>query len=148
MKPQENKIFTAETEADLQKVAQEIHEAFPDINIYALTGDLGSGKTAFVKAFCKFAGVEDDVSSPTFGIVNEYFSPKFSKKIFHFDLYRLNTVHDLHNIGFGEYIDADALVFIEWPELAKHFLDMPYMEIKIEPKQNGSRTFTCEIIKK
>lgn len=89
--------------------------------IILLRGDLGAGKTTFVKHFVNYTGGElSDVDSPTFSIVNTYKST--SKPVHHFDLYRLNSAEEIEDIGFMEYIDSGDLCFIEWPEKIAEFL--------------------------
>ncbi|PCJ63770.1 MAG: tRNA (adenosine(37)-N6)-threonylcarbamoyltransferase complex ATPase subunit type 1 TsaE [Bacteroidetes bacterium] len=90
-------------------------------NIYLLKGDLGSGKTTFVKEFVQYLGGEGvHVDSPTFSIVNTY---DFTGKIIHhFDLYRLESLEEIEDIGFMEYIDSGNTCFIEWPEKIAEFL--------------------------
>lgn len=86
-------------------------------NILLLKGDLGSGKTTFTQVFIKELNSSDNVSSPTFSIVNQYESPL--GKIYHFDLYRINSLEELLHIGFEEYLDdKNATIFIEWPDIA------------------------------
>ena len=80
--------------------------------IIALYGDLGAGKTCFVRGLCKGLGVEDNVSSPTFAIINEY-SGTFN--VYHFDMYRINSEEDLYSTGFFDYLNTGVIV-IEWSE--------------------------------
>lgn len=86
-------------------------------NILLLEGDLGAGKTTLIKTIANLLKVEDEVSSPTFSIVNEYWSKAIQKPIYHFDLYRLEDSDALFEIGIESYLSQDALFFIEWPEL-------------------------------
>ncbi|MDC8102999.1 tRNA (adenosine(37)-N6)-threonylcarbamoyltransferase complex ATPase subunit type 1 TsaE [Chryseobacterium sp. PTM-20240506] len=83
--------------------------------ILLLKGNLGAGKTTFTQFLLKNLGSEDEVSSPTYSIVNEYSSPK--GKIFHFDLYRLKNIDEVYDIGIEEYLDNAYLCIIEWPEV-------------------------------
>jgi tRNA threonylcarbamoyladenosine biosynthesis protein TsaE len=90
-------------------------------NIVLLTGDLGAGKTTFVKHFLDSYFEENvEVDSPTFSIVNTYESR--SKCVHHFDLYRLNTLEEIEDIGFMEYVESGNLCFVEWPEKIAEFL--------------------------
>ena len=108
--------------------------------VVLLHGDLGAGKTTFVKALCQELGVMEPVSSPTFSLVQEYLSP--SKGIlYHIDLYRLKTERDLEQIGFEEYLDSGNICLIEWPGLGKSFYTMPYVEVAIESGNNNIRNF-------
>jgi tRNA threonylcarbamoyladenosine biosynthesis protein TsaE len=92
------------------------------------TAPMGSGKTTLIKAICKKLGVVDPITSPTFSIVNEY---KGSHTlIYHFDLYRLQSIDELHDIGAEEYLDSDALKLIEWPALVMPMI-IDYQEVEI-----------------
>ena len=100
-------------------------------NILLLKGNLGAGKTTFSQFLLKNLGSSDEVSSPTYAIVNEYDSPK--GKIFHFDLYRMKSIEEVFDIGIEEYLDNAFLCIIEWPEIYEEELaDFPHHEIKIE----------------
>lgn len=90
-------------------------------SVMALYGELGSGKTQFIKGICKGLGVKEIVNSPTFIIVNEYESEK-TGKIFHFDLFRIKSSDELLDLGFEDYLAADGLILIEWPELIEKIL--------------------------
>ncbi len=98
-------------------------------DIVLLNGNLGTGKTTFVKFMCKNIGI-NNANSPSFSIVNEYVG---NKKIYHFDFYRLKSIAELYDIGFDEYLnDSDAIIFIEWAELFPEILPKKYFEIKIK----------------
>jgi tRNA threonylcarbamoyladenosine biosynthesis protein TsaE len=97
----------------------------------AFQGDLGSGKTTFIKYLCERLAVEDRVTSPTFSIVNQYQTSR-GETVYHIDLYRLNKVEEAIEIGIEEYLDSGAWVCIEWPELIGHLLPEDTMHVKIE----------------
>lgn len=110
-----------------------IDEILPKLQhpILLLKGNLGAGKTTFTQFLLKNLGSEDEASSPTYSIVNEYHSPKGI--IFHFDLYRMKTIDEVYDIGIEEYLDHSFLSIIEWPEIYQEELaDFPYHELKIE----------------
>ena len=86
--------------------------------IFAIHGELGVGKTTLVKQLCHHLDIVDSVSSPTFSIVNEYIDTN-GEKIFHFDLYRVNDVNELNQLGIDIYIDSGRYCFIEWPALVE-----------------------------
>ncbi|WP_295810174.1 tRNA (adenosine(37)-N6)-threonylcarbamoyltransferase complex ATPase subunit type 1 TsaE [uncultured Apibacter sp.] len=111
--------FIINTFFDLERAAEEIISK-SKYKIFTLNGNLGAGKTTLVKYLCKVLNCTDSVTSPTFSLVNEYLS--ISGKIFHFDLYRINYVEELFNIGFNEYIDSDNYCFIEWPSICENEL--------------------------
>jgi tRNA threonylcarbamoyladenosine biosynthesis protein TsaE len=104
------------------KIAPQLKEK----DIIVLTGDLGSGKTKFTEGILKYFGLEDEISSPTFTIVNEYISE--NKKIFHFDVYRLEDVDEFYAIGGEEYFEK-GICLIEWGELIKEALPEGYRTI-------------------
>lgn len=113
------------------------------IKVMAFNGAMGAGKTTFIKELCRTLGSDDDFSSPSYSIVNEYKIP--AGKIFHFDLYRLKKEEELLDLGFEEYLQSGNYCFIEWPELAQFFLLTPFLTIIIEQRQNN-RYFRAEII--
>lgn len=125
-----SQIFHIENIQDWQKVVDEI---LPNLkhNILLLKGNLGAGKTTFTQFLLKNMGSSDEVSSPTYAIVNEYNSPK--GKIFHFDLYRMKSIEEVYDIGIDEYLDNAFLCIIEWPEIyEEELVDLPHHEMKIE----------------
>lgn len=122
--------FNINTIEEWQKVVDEILPKFQH-NILLLKGNLGAGKTTFTQFLLKNLGSKDEVSSPTYAIVNEYHSPK--GKIFHFDLYRMKNIGEVYDIGIEEYLDSGFLNIIEWPEIYEEELaDLPHHEISIE----------------
>lgn len=126
--------YISKSVSDTNKIASEFVKTIKKGDIVLLVGDLGAGKTAFVKGVVKaLGGDEEQVTSPTFTIVNEYSLDKFD--IFHFDLYRLNDPNELYNIGFEEYFYGNGVCFIEWPERASEFFDKSAKIVQI--KKNG-----------
>jgi tRNA threonylcarbamoyladenosine biosynthesis protein TsaE len=121
---------------------------YPGPRIFLLSGDLGSGKTTFVKAFCEILGCEEPITSPTFNIVHEYTCAQES--IYHFDLYRLRNAAELEAIGFEEYLGNEkAFVFIEWPELAMPFLEgEEYLLLNFIFSPEGGRNISAELHEK
>lgn len=114
---------------DWQQVAEAV---IPQLHhhILLLKGNLGAGKTTFTKFLLKNLGSTDEVSSPTYALVNEYHSPK--GKIFHFDLYRMKNAEEVYDIGMEEYLDEAWLCIIEWPEIYEEDLPDDFHEISIE----------------
>jgi tRNA threonylcarbamoyladenosine biosynthesis protein TsaE len=105
-------------------------EGLTDNDIVSVYGELGAGKTQFIKGICSRLGVKQVVNSPTFIIVNEYSSDKIGK-IFHFDLYRIRSLDELYDIGFKDYIGIGGLILIEWPELVEPVLPDRTKKIRI-----------------
>lgn len=99
--------------------------------------EMGTGKTTLIKKIVEALGSEDDVSSPTFSIVNEYVGLK--NNIYHFDLYRIETEEELYDFGIETYLDSDHYVLVEWPELLESLLDNDFTEISIQINENQER---------
>ena len=112
--------------------------------VFLFDAPMGAGKTTFIKALCSYLGVIDNMSSPSYSIVNEYHISS-NMKIFHFDLYRIKSSQELFELGFDEYLSSSNYVFIEWPELALPYLDS-YMRIIINTN-NNNRYIHAQIIK-
>lgn len=111
-------------------------------NILLLTGNLGAGKTTFTKFLLQELGSADEISSPTYSIVNEYDTPK--GKIYHFDLYRLKSTEEAFDFGIEEYLDNAYLSVIEWPEIYRDELgDYGYHQMTIDTTDSG-REITFE----
>ncbi|MDR1114823.1 MAG: tRNA (adenosine(37)-N6)-threonylcarbamoyltransferase complex ATPase subunit type 1 TsaE [Tannerella sp.] len=110
--------------------------------IFAFEGNMGAGKTTFIKALCEELGVEDAVSSPTFSIVNEYRSSASGELIYHFDFYRINTAGEALEIGVDDYLCSGALCLIEWPEKIRELLPSGTVFASISEQPDGSRRVT------
>ncbi|MCX6812560.1 MAG: tRNA (adenosine(37)-N6)-threonylcarbamoyltransferase complex ATPase subunit type 1 TsaE [Candidatus Berkelbacteria bacterium] len=107
--------YTTKSQAETEKLAKKLLRENPDIKLFGLVGDLGSGKTAFVKEAAKFFGIKKNITSPTFVIMKIY--PAGDKKFVHIDAYRLSSEKDIEAIGFAELVDnRQNIIFIEWPE--------------------------------
>ena len=113
-------------------------------------GDLGVGKTSFVRGFCSETSPGTVVKSPTFALVNEYKCPAQKggiKKIFHFDMYRIADEDDLYSIGFYDYLRPDALCIAEWCEMIPYALPDRYLKVTIEKVGFGNeRNVVIEFI--
>ncbi|MBS1494232.1 MAG: tRNA (adenosine(37)-N6)-threonylcarbamoyltransferase complex ATPase subunit type 1 TsaE [Bacteroidetes bacterium] len=132
-----NKIITYSPEETLEagyNYASSINLS----DVIGFTGELGSGKTQFIKGICKFFNVKDVVNSPTFLIVNEYKGTIDNKSIDinHFDLYRLKNESELHSIGFDNYIGENSICLIEWPELAAEHLGIKLKSVNFDYGEN------------
>jgi tRNA threonylcarbamoyladenosine biosynthesis protein TsaE len=138
------KIHITELE-ELPKAALALINFCNRDNVITFHGSMGAGKTTFIKAFCKALGVTDNVSSPTFSIVNEYETIE-GKKIFHFDFYRIKNLHEAFDMGFENYLYSDNLCLIEWPEKITELLPEHYVKVQIEEVAEGNRMITIENI--
>ena len=107
-------------------------------------GEMGTGKTTLIKALVKILGCQDDVSSPTFSIVNEYSIT--DGLVYHFDFYRLNDEEEAYNFGIEDYLDSGAWIFIEWPEKVPNILENePCNRLKIDRLDEKTRSLTFNI---
>ena len=104
-------IWESRSEAESFQLAKKLGEKAKKGEIYCLEGELGTGKTVFAKGFAKGLGIEEIVDSPTFTIVKEY---RGREKLYHFDVYRIEDIEELQEIGFSEMISGDAICLIEW----------------------------------
>ena len=111
-----------------------------DETVYTFEGEMGAGKTTFINALCRALGVEDDpTGSPTFSIINEYRSDTTAELIYHFDLYRIESLEQAFDIGVEDYLDSGALCLIEWPDRIDDILPDDTVRVKIEVSPNGER---------
>jgi tRNA threonylcarbamoyladenosine biosynthesis protein TsaE len=122
---------------ELAEAAEILVNYFRDERIFLIYGDMGAGKTSFIKAIANELGVKDVTNSPTFGLVNEY-QGKNSSIIYHFDLYRIINLEELLSAGFDEYIHTGNYCFIEWPALAETLVPKEFVRIDIA-EVNGNR---------
>ena len=123
---------------DINNVASQFLQHIGDAKIFALYGGMGVGKTTFVKAIGQCMGVQDDMSSPTFAIVNEY-ETEDNNNIYHFDFYRVNDVSEALDFGYEEYFYSGAYCFIEWPEKIEELLPENIINCYFTELEDGSR---------
>ncbi len=112
--------FTTNSEFETIKAGERFSMRLSHRDVVAFFGELGAGKTCFIKGICKGLGVHEHVASPSFTIMNEY--QGVGIKIFHFDFYRIKTIPELREIGFDEYIYDDGVCLIEWADRVKELL--------------------------
>ena len=129
----QNYIYNSKSENDTKKLAFKIASMLKKGDLIVLCGDLGSGKTKFTEGFLTYFGLENEISSPTFTIVNEY--KKDNINIYHFDVYRLEDSSEFYAIGGDEYFE-NGICLIEWGELIQDALPNEY--IKIDFSRNES----------
>lgn len=126
---------------NVEDVAQQLLKSFKSKTIL-FNGSMGVGKTTLIKAIAKALGSNDDISSPTFSIVNEY--ELEDDKIFHFDLYRIKNLEEAYNFGIEDYLDSGNWVFIEWPELIEKQITEKHDAIFLEINAENNRTLTLK----
>lgn len=125
---------------ETQKIACEFAKNLKPGDVLTLDGDLGAGKTAFTGGLAKGLGVSGYVTSPTFTIVNEYRNG--TMPVFHFDVYRLESMDDLYDIGWEDYTSQGGVCVIEWADIIRDGLDLPYYEIRITKLNDDKRNIT------
>ncbi|MFP5079277.1 tRNA (adenosine(37)-N6)-threonylcarbamoyltransferase complex ATPase subunit type 1 TsaE [Pedobacter sp. JCM 36344] len=114
---------------DLEEAAQKLLDFSKQNKMFVFYGDMGAGKTTFIKTICAKLGVNDMVSSPTFSIVNEYEGK--GKTIYHFDFYRIKSIQEAFDIGYEEYFYSGNICLIEWPEKIQELLPEHYVKVEI-----------------
>ena len=124
----------------IHKAAQEFIKNMGTKKIYAFYGNMGAGKTTFIKAICQELGVEDIITSPTFSLVNEYTSNKLNEPIYHFDFYRIKKLEEVYDMGYEDYFYSGHLCFLEWPELIEDLLPEDAVKVEINVNADGTRT--------
>ena len=121
--------LTSKSSNDTMNIAKSLAKSLSSGDTVVLTGELGSGKTKFTEGFLSYFGLENEISSPTFNIVNEY--SKNSVNIYHFDVYRLSDIEEFYAIGGEEYFEK-GICLIEWGELIEDALPLEYIHISFE----------------
>ena len=121
------------SQEDLKSAARQLLEFAAAEKIFLFEGDMGAGKTTFIKVICEALGVDDLVSSPTFSIVNEYLAR--DGKIYHFDFYRIKDLQEAYDIGYEEYFYSGDRCLIEWPE--RIALLIPEHHVKVDIQVTG-----------
>ena len=126
---------------EIGAVAEEfIRLAMQEDTVFAFNGQMGAGKTTFIKALCEVLGVSEPVTSPTFAIVNEYRSDETGELIYHFDFYRIKKLEEAYDMGCEDYFYSGAVCLIEWPELVEDLL--PGNTVWVDIKVNDAETRT------
>lgn len=132
--------FTSRSEEDTLELAQNIEsEKFPNM-VICLEGELGSGKTVFVKGFASALGIDENVTSPTFNLVKEYLDGEMP--LFHMDVYRLEGACE--NVGFDEYFERGGVSIVEWSDLICNCLPEERLDIKFKVIDENTRVLIFE----
>lgn len=125
--------------SDIETVAQKFVKNMGDNTVFAFYGEMGVGKTTFIKALCRVLGVTETITSPSFAIVNEY-SKEDGDPIFHFDFYRIKKIEEAYDFGYEDYFYSGHLCFIEWPELVESLLPDDVVRVQIVLESNEQRS--------
>jgi tRNA threonylcarbamoyladenosine biosynthesis protein TsaE len=136
--------FTAVGEQDLKPVARYIAARLGEVKVWLFFGDLGAGKTTLIKVIGEELGVDDQMASPSFAIVNEYHSRQ-CEKVFHFDFYRIKNEVEALDIGIEEYFYSGYPCFIEWPEKIPSLLPEKTGEVTLEFESETTRTIAITV---
>ncbi|MDX1653371.1 MAG: tRNA (adenosine(37)-N6)-threonylcarbamoyltransferase complex ATPase subunit type 1 TsaE [Brumimicrobium sp.] len=131
--------FLARSEKDLITIATEFLKLYDGHRIFAFRGEMGSGKTTFISYLARAMGITDEVSSPTYGYLNEYESPVYGM-VYHFDLYRIASDEEAYDIGLEEYLYGEDYVFLEWAENIHNLLPDNCVWVSITKDEHDTRT--------
>ena len=129
-----------DSEEQLNEVAEALLSALDGRTVVALRGEMGAGKTTLIRAVAEALGASDQVTSPTFALVNQYESGN-GERIFHFDFYRIEDEREAFDLGYEEYFYSGDLCFVEWPEKIEGLLPEELMEVRITVDGITERTF-------
>lgn len=137
------KTIHIDSQAELADVAEAVIEALGDRTVVAFRGEMGAGKTTLIGEIVAQLGSEDNVTSPTFAIINQY-SGDEERVIYHFDFYRINKIEEAYDFGYEEYFYSGDLCLVEWPEKVEELLPENTMNVTITADSEEERTFTID----
>ena len=133
--------FISHSQLETEEMGQKLAEKLPGGSVVAMYGDLGAGKTAFVRGMAKGMGLSCRVSSPTFTIVNEYLG---ERELIHFDMYRLSSADELFDIGWEDYLSRGAVCAVEWSENVQDAFFGDEVVVRIDKLNDTDRKITIE----
>lgn len=134
-------VYFSKSEKDTEQIGRDFAKDLPGGTVVAMYGDLGAGKTAFVRGMAKGMGLDCRVSSPTFTIVNEYLG---KRELIHFDMYRLSDADELFDIGWEDYLSRGAVCAVEWSENVQDAFFGDETLVRIEKLSDTERKITIE----
>jgi len=134
-------VFYTNSDKETEAVGEQFGRMVSDGTVVAMYGDLGAGKTAFVRGMARGMGISERVSSPTFTIVNEYLG---ERTLIHFDMYRLGSADELFDIGWEDYLARGAVCAVEWSENVEDAFYGDEIRLTIEKTSDTSRKITIE----
>jgi tRNA threonylcarbamoyladenosine biosynthesis protein TsaE len=137
-------VIKINTLKDIREAAKQFIQLMSENKIFAFYGEMGAGKTTFIKAICKELGVTENITSPSFSLVNEY-DTKDNRMVYHFDCYRLKNIREAYDFGADEYFFSGNLCFIEWPEKIEELLPSETVIVSIRVLPGESREVTIGI---
>jgi tRNA threonylcarbamoyladenosine biosynthesis protein TsaE len=127
----------------LSETASHLVQLSGSCRVWLINGEMGAGKTTLIKSICEHLGVEDNVTSPTFSIINEYQSAK--EPVYHFDFYRVRTIEEALKAGVEDYFYSGHYCFIEWPEIILPILPRQYVIVSIEEGVGENRKYKLSL---
>ena len=139
-------IYTSDSYDATRAIAAEFASKLCPGDVVTLDGDLGAGKTAFTGGLAMGLGIDRHVTSPTFTIVNEYHGGRLT--LYHFDVYRLESMDDLYDIGWEDYVTNGGVCVLEWADIVRDGLDLPYYEIRITKNNDNEDMREISIVYK
>lgn len=138
-----NQSFTINSLQHLDAFAEEFLHAVSKYRVIAFYGEMGAGKTTIIKSICKAMDVVDNVTSPTFAIINEY-KTTAEHPVFHFDFYRINRIEEVYDVGYEDYFYSGHFCLIEWPEMVELLLPPSHLKVWITVGPVGERICMLE----
>lgn len=132
----EERVFRLE---ELSDTAKAFIDSIGGDKVFLFEGEMGSGKTTFIAEVCRQLGADDDFGSPTFSLVNEYADSK-GNPIYHFDLYRIDSLQEALDMGAEEYLNSDELCLVEWPDVLGAIIPEDARRVQIKVNPDGSRS--------
>jgi len=133
-------VLEIQREAELESAANALLQVVPSPGVIAFYGEMGAGKTTFIKVFCKLLGVKENMSSPTFSLINEYQLDSGSS-VYHFDFYRIQRTEEAFDLGYEDYFYGGNYCLVEWPERVESLLPEKTTSVEIKVI-DGKRVFT------
>jgi len=139
-------FFIIHSEEDIERVADDFAGLLHSSNAKVVTfyGNMGVGKTTFIRGICRSMGVKGPVTSPSFAIVNEYATER-GATIFHFDFYRIKKEEEVFDMGYEDYFFSNHLCLIEWPEKVSGVLPANRLDVFMVENSDGSRTISVDV---
>lgn len=129
---------------EINKIAERLADYVKEGDVVALIGDLGTGKTTFTKKFAEALGVKENLKSPTFNYVLEYFSGRLP--LYHFDVYRLGEPEEIYEVGYEDYLNSEGVLLIEWANIIESELPKEYVEIVFKYDGDDTREVSMEFV--
>ncbi|MCL5410944.1 MAG: tRNA (adenosine(37)-N6)-threonylcarbamoyltransferase complex ATPase subunit type 1 TsaE [Patescibacteria group bacterium] len=140
--------YISKSEEETYKIASDLAKKIKPGDVFALEGDLGSGKTTFIKGFAKALGITNEITSPTFVLLKRYNIPHSIvgiKDLIHIDCYRMSSLEDAHSIGINELLeDKDSIILLEWPSKIREILPLRTIRLTFEYINDRERKISVD----